>query len=303
MPVRLQKGLGLAAVPPSRDRGGADAGALVHHVLEGVGQVELAPGSRLALQGVVDPLEEELVVPDVVEPDVGQLRDRLVRLLDDPGHGPVLVGDDDAEPLVVLHLLRPDHAGPLLAQGAGEAQVGSEEGVHEHDEDLAVHVLPGEPHGPGRSVLDLLDHEVGGERRILLRHVLPDHVAKIADDEDDLLDPQLDEIVQDVAHDGAACHADQGLGGAVRVGPETGTFAGQGDDRFHRTLERLRCACSLLGVTQEYPGSGALGKPEGAAPAPPPRPAIRGSEGEGGIPDPSTRTAPTRASDRGGKSP
>jgi hypothetical protein len=40
--------------------------------LERVGEVEFPRGARGTGQRVVDALEEKLVIPDVVEPDVGQ---------------------------------------------------------------------------------------------------------------------------------------------------------------------------------------------------------------------------------------
>src|SRR5207253_115640 len=64
--------------------------------------------------------------------------DRRTRLLDDAGHVAPRVGDDHAEPLVVLHLLGPDDA--IGIHPVDERQVGFEHRVHEDDEHRGVHV-------------------------------------------------------------------------------------------------------------------------------------------------------------------
>src|SRR5207302_9445194 len=96
-----------AGVEPAGNVDYADLGTLVDHVLEGVGEKIFALVLRL-LQHPVDSFEKQLPVANVVQSDVGATRDRSRWLLDDPGHVAVLVGTDNAAPLVVLYLLDQD---------------------------------------------------------------------------------------------------------------------------------------------------------------------------------------------------
>src|SRR5690625_6655786 len=93
---------------------------MVDHILEGVGQVVFLTWTLRPLQDMVDTLEEEFPVADIVEADIGETRDRVLWLLDDPRHIPILVGHDHAIALVVLDLLRPDHTGELFGDRSEE---------------------------------------------------------------------------------------------------------------------------------------------------------------------------------------
>ena len=68
---------GLPGVPPTLDRSGDQLRPLVDHVLEGISQVVLARRAGIGGQRVPNTLEEEFVITDVVQTDVGQLGDRL----------------------------------------------------------------------------------------------------------------------------------------------------------------------------------------------------------------------------------
>src|SRR5690606_13171698 len=120
MAVGLEQGVDLAGVVPAFDGLDAELCTAVDHVLEGVGQVVLGARAARALARVLDPLEEQRVIADVVEADVRELRDGILRLLDDALHVAVAVGDDDTEALVVLDLLGPDHAREVLGQALNE---------------------------------------------------------------------------------------------------------------------------------------------------------------------------------------
>ena len=67
---------------------------------------------------------------------------------------PSLVGDDDAEALVVLDLLHPDD--PVGVGALDQRQIGVEDRVDEDDEHRLVDVRPRQLHGAGGAVLHLL---------------------------------------------------------------------------------------------------------------------------------------------------
>src|SRR5690606_7419165 len=77
VPVRLEERAELTTVVPTIDLDGPDLRAVIDHVLERIGQVVLLALRLRPAHHVMDPLEEELPVTDVVEPDVRELRDRV----------------------------------------------------------------------------------------------------------------------------------------------------------------------------------------------------------------------------------
>src|SRR6185503_1326955 len=81
--VRLEQRIDFPAVVPATDFSDHELLAAVHHVLERIGQVELAALPRRAALHLRDAVEQRLPVLDVVEPDVGELRDRRARFLHD----------------------------------------------------------------------------------------------------------------------------------------------------------------------------------------------------------------------------
>ena len=102
--VGLEHVLELAGVlPPAGDHVRLDAQAAVDHVLDGVGDLELAAGAgRDGLHAVEDGRGEE------VHADQGEVAARLGRLLDEPRHVPVAVELGDAVALRVGDLLQQD---------------------------------------------------------------------------------------------------------------------------------------------------------------------------------------------------
>jgi len=148
----------------------------------------------------------------------------------------VLVGDDDSESLVVVHLLGPDDAGLLRPERLHDGQVRVEERIDEDDEEvIPFGVGPRELHGAGRSVLNLLLHESGVEIGIFLADVRLDLLLQVPGDEDGLVDAELTKVVEDIAHHRLVPHPDQRLGRDVGVGAETGALSCQGDDDFHES--------------------------------------------------------------------
>ena len=80
--VGLEKRIELATVVPPADFGGENPLAVLDHPLEGVGQEVLALILGRA-EDVVDALPETVHRANIVEPDVGELRDGGLGLLDD----------------------------------------------------------------------------------------------------------------------------------------------------------------------------------------------------------------------------
>src|SRR5216117_3244528 len=71
--IGLEQRLHLAAVVPPTHRRCKEPPAAVHHVLEGVGEIVLAPLPGRLPQHVRDTVEQRLPVLDVIQPDVGEL--------------------------------------------------------------------------------------------------------------------------------------------------------------------------------------------------------------------------------------
>ena len=263
--VGLQQGVELAAIVPAADFLDPDTGTVVDHVLEGVGQVILARLPGGPSHGVADTVEQQLPVPDVVEPNVGEPGDRVGRLFHDPCHVAVRVRHDDAEPLIIFHLLRPDHARSVRLEPLDQRQVGIEQGVHEHDEHVGIDERLGQRHRSSRAVLDRLLHEMRRELRILLANVLFDALLQVTGDEDGLGHPELLQVIQDVAHDRPATHAQQRLGRGVGMGPESRSLAGERNDDFHGvSLSRRIEMCGPCRVSRHRPARGTRGTREPA---------------------------------------
>ena len=205
-PIRLEQRFGLPAVKPAAHFGRMETCATVDHVLERVREKKL---SRVSIQihHVPDPLEHQFMVPDVVDADVRELRDRFRRLLDDPLHVPRFVGEDDAEPLVVLDLPGPDDAGRGRV-AVQHAEVGIEERVHEHDEDRARHVGFRKRNRIRRPPLGDLFHVGDGEAGKLLRHEGPDLAGEVPGDADEIVDALGAELLDDVGKHGPIGHAE-----------------------------------------------------------------------------------------------
>ena len=231
--IGIQQRFELTGVVPSGHVDDSDLGAVIDHVLEGIGEIPLALVRRGG-EHVTDALEQQLPVLDVVQTDVGALRDRILRLLDNPGHVTVLVGDDDAEALIVLDFLRPDDA--VVVAVLDDAEVGIENRVHENDQHRLIHERLRQRHGAGRPVLyRLLDEHA---RDIVRRSRICLHLfLQVAGDVHHLLHvAEFEHIVHHVAHDRAAGDLQHRLRRHVRVRAETSAFAGEGDNDLHVEL-------------------------------------------------------------------
>src|SRR6266480_80496 len=212
--VRFEHRLDLAGVVPPLDVDHFDLRPLLDHVLERVGQKILALILGL-FEYPVYALEQELPVPDVVKANVRSLRDRRLRLLDDLRHVAILVGDDDAESLVVLDLLHPDDS--IGVDAFHLAQIGVEYRVHENDEHGLVDVVSCERNGAGSAVLNLLLDEHRWHIHLRAR-VLLDFFLQMAGDVDDLLDvAKFFQLVEDVRHHRLPRDLQHWLGGDVRM--------------------------------------------------------------------------------------
>ena len=167
---------------------------------------------------MVDALEEQGGVADVVEADVGETGDGLLRLLHDARHGAVRVAYDDAVLPVVFDLLRPDDRAPFRGERSRRRQVGFEQGVGEQDQQLAVRKRLRQLDRPRGPVLNVLDDVVDGQVRIRLRHVAPDDFVEMADDEHHLRDPEAQQFVEQMGQHRSPGHAHQRLGQVMGVG-------------------------------------------------------------------------------------
>ena len=81
--------------------------------------------------------------------------------------------------------------------------------------------------------MHLLFDEMGTDAGIGLSDVAPDMIAEIPDHEHHLIDAELQQVVQDVAHDRFPGHVDEGLRRKVGVGPKPCTLPREWDDGFH----------------------------------------------------------------------
>ena len=71
--VRLEERIDLAAVVPAADFADEQFLPLVHHVLEGIREVELAALARGTLQDVFDSVEQGAPILHVLQADIGPL--------------------------------------------------------------------------------------------------------------------------------------------------------------------------------------------------------------------------------------
>ena len=204
---------------------------MIHHVLERVGEEELAAFAGGTLQHVFDAVEQRAPILHVLQPDVGPLGDRRIRLLHDLRHVALLVRHHDAEALVVLDLFGPDDTVSLCV--FHDRQVGVEQRVHEDDDHGSVHVRAREIYRARRPVEHLLLDEA---RRnvVVLPHVRFDFLLQMARDDDQLLElPGSLERVHHVIHHRPARDIHERLGNALGQRQEASAFARHRHDHFH----------------------------------------------------------------------
>ena len=179
---------------------------------------------------MVDALPEGVDVADVVEPDVGQPRDRLARLLDDPRHVPLRVGHHDPETLVVVHFLGPDD--PVGVGPVDQGEVRLEHRIHEDDQHRTRHVRPGEIDRAGGPVLHLL-LDVHARHPVASGRVFLDLALEVSGDDQQLGDVDGSERVHHPVHDRTARDLEHRLRHEMGVRPEPRALARQGDDDLH----------------------------------------------------------------------
>ncbi|MBK7594111.1 MAG: hypothetical protein IPJ11_02390 [Gemmatimonadetes bacterium] len=184
-----------------------------------------------AARTCVDPGPERLDITNEVKTDVGQLRDRLARLLDDLGHVAVGVGHHHAKALVVLDLLGPDD--PVGIEGLRQREVGLEDGVDEDDHHRPVDERPREVDRSGGAILDLLLDEARGDG-VAAPRVRLDLVLEVPRDEDELLDVEAGELVHHPVHHRTAGDLQHRLRDQVRVRPEPGALPCGRNDHLHQ---------------------------------------------------------------------
>src|SRR5215208_3937257 len=194
--VGLQQSVQLAAIIPATDLGGQNPLPMLDHPLESIGQVPLALVGRIR-EHVVDALPQAVRGLDVIEPDIGQLRDRGRGLLDYAGHVTLRVGDHHSEALIVLHLLGPDD--PVRIGPVDEGEVRLEDGIDKNDQHRPFYIGPRQVDSTGSAVLNLLLdvtrwNPVAGSGKGF------DLLLQVTSDEDQLGDIQTLQPVHDPIH-------------------------------------------------------------------------------------------------------
>ena len=170
--------------------------------------------------------EHQFMVPDVVQADVGQLRDGLLRLLNDLLHIPGLIGEDDAVPLVVLDLPGPDDAGGV-GLSVQHAEVRVEERIDEHDENRTRHMRFGEGDRVGRPPLRDLLHVGDREPGEFLGHPGLNPRREVSGNEDEIVGAFGAKLLDNVGEHGPIRHAQQGFGTGMGVGTDPCTLPRQ----------------------------------------------------------------------------
>ena len=182
---------------------------------------------------MVDPLEQQGVVADVVEADVGEAGDGLLRLLDDASHRSVRVGYDNTVLPVVFNLLRPDDRAAFRRERPRGRQVGLEQGICEQDQQLAIRERLRQLDRPGSPILNGLNDIVYAQARIRLVHVPADELVEMADDEHHFRDPEVHKVVEQMSQNRSPRHPHQGFGQEMGVGTQPRSLARKRDDSFH----------------------------------------------------------------------
>ncbi len=232
--VGFEQGLGLAAVEPLVQFGGAEAGAVLDHAHEDGGQVVL-PFHRVAGgDGLVDVIHEAAAVLEIVETDLGQFGNGSVGLLDHIDDQ-IVPQHIDAETLVILHFLGVDQAVAVGAEFGDALEFGDEDGVVEDHQHVVpfMNVLPRQGNGVGRAETILLHDVATGDLGKLLLHAGLDLLAVLVGDEDQLDVAEHQQAADDMFEDGLAGHVNQGFGLGMGVRAQAGTLAGDGKNDFH----------------------------------------------------------------------
>ena len=186
--VRVERGGDGPAVRPRRDGTRHEAGPLIQHHLESVGQIVLAFDRSAAGDELVDGRDEPGAVPHEVDPDHRQVGDGLVRLLDEAGDCAIAPQLDDAEAARIVDRLDVHYAVRIDLRQLGVVGVG--DGVDEDDERLTVDVLPRQGERVRLAAQLGLEHVLGLVLWIVLGDVSLDLAAQVPDDEDQLVDLQ-----------------------------------------------------------------------------------------------------------------
>jgi len=232
-PVRLQHVLELAGVlPPAGDDVRLDVQAAVDHVLDRVGDLELAArAGHDRLHALEDGRREE------IHADKGEVAARLRRLLDQPRHAAVAVQLGDAVALRVGHLLQQDQSVRTVGvEGLDEGRDALLQQVvaQVHDERVVAEVGLADEDRVGEAERRLLgqvrDHETEpaavADRRLDLR-------PGVADDDADLDDAGGAHGIECVEEHRLVGHRDQLLGGGMRDGPQPRPGPAAEDQAFH----------------------------------------------------------------------
>ena len=144
---------------------------------------------------MVDSFEQKAVVPYVIEADVRQARNRLLRFFNDALHVAVAVRHDHAESLIIFNLFRPDQTVGLRVT-IDDGEIGIEQSVDKDDQQRPLDERPRQVDGAGRTILYLLLDEYG--RHIEFRlHMRADHLLQVPRNEYELF---YFEALEDVFH-------------------------------------------------------------------------------------------------------
>ncbi len=143
----------------------------------------------------------------------------------------MVVADDHAKTLIVLHFLHPDDA--IGVGGVHNGEIGIEDGIDEDHHHRAADVRQREIHSAGRAILHCLFDEHTRNRKACAR-VFLDLFLQMPRDVDHLFDvAELHHIVHHVAHYRPAGDFQHRLRYEMRVRAQARPFAGQRDYDLH----------------------------------------------------------------------
>ena len=218
--------------PPSIERNRVDRPPRLDQQVDRVRNLVLPAIRRLHQVTRVEDLGTEHV-----EAGHHQIRRRVVGLLDHVGDLAVLVSVTHAVPrrLVPRHLLDEERGiGPVLALAPHHVlEVCLKDVVAENEHEVVVDVFLDREQRVCQSVLLAL---VGvGDRDALVRVaiVVDDHLLQVADDDDELVGAQLDQLVETVREQRFVRDLHHPLGLVLGEGAESRSFAGREYDCLH----------------------------------------------------------------------